>query len=174
MEHIQVVQEVITNHTAHMTWFDLMDAFGSVPHMLIPHVLSYYNLPPQINSYIQNIYSKLKGRVVTKDWETDPFDFKKGIFQGDPYSGTIFLIIFNPLIEHIKKFKISQGYNLNGTKVITTPFADDFNIISNNVIKHQRLITDIEEKATSMGLPFKPSKCRSLSIVSGKPQDKHF
>ena len=109
----------------------------------------------------------MKGRVVTKD-----FKFMKGIFQGDPYSGTIFLIVFNPLIDHIKKFKDSQGYNLNGTKIITTPFADDFNIISNNIIKHQKLVSDIEEKATSMGLTFKPSKCRSLSIVSGKPQEK--
>ena len=177
VEHIQVVQEIIrhsrfTNHTAHMTWFDLVDAFGSVPHTLIPHVLSHYNLPPQIISYIQDIYSKLKGRVVTKDWESDNFKFMKGIFQGDPYSGTIFLIVFNPLIDHIKKFKDSQGYNLNGTKIITTPFADDFNIISNNIIKHQKLVSDIEEKATSMGLTFKPSKCRSLSIVSGKPQEK--
>ena len=84
--HIQVVQEVIrhdrtTNHTAHITWFDLTDAFGSVPHALIPHVLSHYNLPPQINSYIQDIYSKLKGRVVTKDWETESFEFLKGIFK---------------------------------------------------------------------------------------------
>ena len=179
VEHIQVVQEVIrhsrlSNHTAHMTWFDLTDAFGSVPHALIQHVLSYYNLPPQIISYIQDIYTKLKGRVATKDWESDYFTFMKGIFQGDPYSGTIFLIVFNPLIEHIKKFKDSQGYNLNGTRIITTPFADDFNIISKHIVKHQKLISDIEEKATSMGLTFKPSKCRSLSVVSGKPKVKPF
>ena len=81
-----MVQEVIrhartTNHTAHITWFDLKDAFGSVPHALIPHVLSHYNLPPQIISYIQDIYYKLKGRVVTKDWETESFEFLKGIFK---------------------------------------------------------------------------------------------
>ena len=27
------------------------------------------------------------------------------------------------------------------TKVVTTPFADDFNLISNDKIKHQKLIT---------------------------------
>ena len=87
-------------------------------------------------------------------------------------SGTIFLIVFNPLIEHIKKFRDSQGYNLNGTKIIPTRFADDFNIISNNIKKHQKLLTDIQEKVTSMGFKFKPSKCSTLSIVSGKPQKK--
>ena len=117
VEHIKVVHEVIkharlTNHTAHITWLDLTDAFGPVPHALIPHVLSHYNLPPRIISYIQDIYAKLQGRVVTKDWESDYFTFMKGIFKGDPYSGTIFLIVFNPLIEHTKKFKNIQGYNL--------------------------------------------------------------
>ena len=78
MEHIQVIQEVIrhsrvTNHTAYMTWVDLSDAFKSVPHSLIFHVLSHYNLPSQIISYIQNIYTKVKGRVDTKDWESDEF-----------------------------------------------------------------------------------------------------
>ena len=38
--------------------------------------------------------------------------------------------------------------------------------------KHQKLLTDIQEKATSMGFDFKPSKCSTLSIVSGKPQEK--
>ena len=71
VEHVQVVQEVIqhakANHkTVHLTWFDLIDAFGSLPHMLIPHVLQHYFIPTQIISYIVDIYSKLKGRIKTK------------------------------------------------------------------------------------------------------------
>ena len=69
---------------------------------------------------------------------------------------------------------MTQGYKLGNTPIITTPFADDFNLISNNSVKHKKLIADIESKATSMGLAFKPSKCRSLSIVSGKPTNVPF
>ena len=179
VEHVQVVQEVIqhakSNHkTDHITWIDLIDAFGSMSHMLIYLVLKHYHLPPQIINYIKNIYSKLKGRVKTKDWETGTFDFLKGVFQGDPYSGTIFLIVFNPLIEYIKKHKETHGYIIHDkeikekTTIITTPFADDFNLISRNKKQHQALLSDVEEKAKSMGLIFKPKKCRSLSIFSGR------
>ena len=60
MEHVQVVQEVIShakanNHTAHITWFDLTDAFGSVSHMVIPIVLNHYNFPKCISHYIKDI-----------------------------------------------------------------------------------------------------------------------
>ena len=127
----------------------------------------------KVVSYIEDIYSKLVGKVVTNSWESNPFKFLKGVFQCDPLSGTIFLIVFNPLIEYIKTHKNTQGYKLGNTPIITTPFADDFNLISNNNVKHRKLVADIESKATC-DLSFKPNKCRSLSLVSGKPTDIVF
>ena len=77
------------------------------------------------------------GKVCTPDWETEFFRFLKGVFQGDPFSGIIFLIVFNPIIEHIKIYKQTHGYTIRTeTKgahpVITTPFADDFNLITHD------------------------------------------
>ena len=63
---------------------------------------------------------------------------------------------------------------LGKSKVLTTPFADDFDLITNNLKKHQKLQLDVQKKAESMGLTFKPSKCRSLSLLSGKPQPVPF
>ena len=108
IEHITVVQEIIedakhNNKTVHITWFDLEDAFGSVSHMLIPYVMEYYNLPSRIITYITDLYSKLKGTVETHKWKTDLFNFLKGVFQGDPFSGVIFLVVFNPILQYIKQ-----------------------------------------------------------------------
>ena len=156
MEHVTVVQEVIQHaklnkKTLHATWFDLQDAFGSVAHELIPYVMEHYHIPKQVITYIISLYSKLEGKVVTRDWESELFNFLKGVFQGDPFSGIIFLIIFNPLIEYIKHHSKTHGYQLStiykGVKsVVTTPFADDFNVITQNKNMHQKLITDIAEK----------------------------
>ena len=184
VEHITVVQEVIqhaklNNKTTNITWFDLKDAFGSVPHELIPYVLSYYHIPKQIITYITSLYTKLNGRVYTEEWISETFKFLKGVFQGDPLSGIIFLIVFNPIIEHIKKHIETHGYeittkNSSASSVITTPFADDFNIITREKTMHQELVTDVEEKIKTMGLVIKPSKCRSLTIQNGKVENIHF
>ena len=183
IEHVTVVQEVIEDakhnkKTVHITWFDLEDAFGSVSHMLIPYVMDYYHLPKQIITYITDLYSKLKGRVETHNWKTEIFNFLKGVFQGDPFSGVIFLVVFNPLLEYIKQHKETHGYELK-TKtcakfVNTTPFADDFNIMSRNSTKHDALVKDVENKLVSMGLVLKASKCRSLSIQGGRTTDHPF
>ena len=120
--------------------------------------MNYYFLPTQIIRYITNLYTKLKGRVCTKDWESDIFNFLKGVFQGDPFSGLIFLIVFNPILEYIKKPKEKHGYEIATStsvkSVNTTLFADDFNIISKNSTQHQKLVTDMK-KAKFNGISFK-------------------
>lgn len=103
-----------------------------------------------------------------------PFDFKRGVFQGDPLSPTIFLCVFNPLLEYILS-ESKHGYHLNSeTPVICTPFADDFNIITTNSRSHQRIISNVEKFAKSMNLILEPTKCKSLSIASGRSKIVNF
>ena len=173
MEHIKVLQEIIQDakakrRTVHISWFDLTDAFGSVSHELIQFCLNHFHVPEAERKYIHSLYSQLSGKISTKDWISDIFRFLKGIFQGDPYSPSIFLVIFQPLIDFIQSHKNSHGYQLGNCKVLTTPFADDFDLISNNFPRHQKLQVEVQKKAESMGLTFKPSKCRSLSIKGGR------
>ena len=178
LEHNQTLHEILDHaklnkRTVHSTFFDLEDAFGSVDHKLISYSLLRYKIPIEIHSYIMNLYSTLKGTVVTKDWSSEEFTFNKGVFQGDPLSPVIFLLIFNPLLEKLK-LELQHGYEINNIRYITTPFADDFNLLTKNKKTHQRIINNLQYWTTSMGLKLKPSKCKSLSIVGGKPQSVMF
>ena len=172
IEHNQLLQEVVSharrNHkTVHITFFDLKDAFGSISHSLIDHVLTRYHIPDNVKTYINNLYSNLSGSVVGPDWKSERFVFKRGVFQGDPLSPTIFICIFNPLLEYILSEK-KHGYHLDkDTPIISTPFADDFNIITSNSRSHQRILNNVEKFANTMNLILEPTKCKSLSISSG-------
>ena len=157
-----------------MTFFDLEDAFGSVPHDLIQLTLKRFHIPSEVEKYITSLYSNISGTVVTKSWRSEPFHFRKGVYQGDPLSPIIFLIAFNPILEVLQNMK-QKGYMLNkDTKIICTPFADDFNLITTHKKMHQNLMDVIHSNTTRMGLKLKPSKCRTFSIVSGKPSPVIF
>ena len=178
IEHNQCIQEILLNarsnrRTAHLTFFDLADAFGSVQHNLISHCLQRYQVPLPVQNYIMNLYNILGGSVVTKSWTSNKFEFKKGVYQGDPLSPIVFLIIFNPLIERLMQ-EDSFGYKINDHSYLSTPFADDFNLITSNKMTHQRLINMLSKYCETMGLTLKPSKCRSISIVSGKSTSIDF
>jgi hypothetical protein len=93
---------------------------------------------------------------------------KKGVFHGDPLSPLNFLTAFKTIIEFMKSK--TSGFPLdNHAKVIITPFADDFSLITTNKSTHQKIITQLNDLTKSLGLKPKPIKCYSLSITIGKP-----
>ena len=114
----------------------------------------------------------------TPSWRSQPFPFCRGVFQGDPLSLTIFLMVFNPVLLHLKNLEEKFGYKLDNDKkvtpIITLPYADDFCLITTNLRTHQNIINDIYRNINSMGMKLKPSKCRSLSISAGKARDVPF
>ena len=57
---------------------------------------------------------------------------------------------------------------------MSLPYADDFCLISTNLLTHQKLIDKIHSQVTSMGMKLKPSKCRSFSLTAGKPSAVPF
>ena len=77
-------------------------------------------------------------------------------------------------MEKLKQVEDKYGYNLNGERVITLPFADDFNLVTTDKRRHQIIIYQLQDFTSSMGLKLKPSKCKSLSIRSGKSEDLEF
>ena len=178
VDHNLVMDEIIKDakmkrRTVHITFFDLADAFGSVPHQLIFDTFKRLHMQEQIIKYLKCFYSNLMSKVVTTEFDSEEFKFKRGVTQGDPYSPIVFLMAFQPILDYLYSQK-SSGYNLNNTDIITLPYADDFCLITTNKRTHQKLMTEIDERITIMGMKVKPSKCRSFSISSGSPKVGKF
>ena len=178
IEHNIMLDEIVKDakmkkRTVHIAFFDLADAFGSVPHNLIVHTLQRNNFPPEVVHYIHQFYSQLNAIVSTKNFKSELFTFRRGVFQGDPLSPIIFLTVFNPILQFLQD-NSKFGYKLQDENFITLPFADDFCLVTTDKRTHQRLINKINENIKSMGMLLKPTKCRSFSLKSGKPEIVQF
>ena len=110
---------------------------------------------------------------MTKSFQSEIFSFKRGVFQGDPLSPIIFLLVFNPILQFLQE-NSQYGFKMGEEKWITLPFADDFCLITSDKRTHQRLMNKIHENINSMGMMLKPSKCRSFSIKGGRPEKEIF
>ena len=113
-EHSFMLSGIIENAKAsgnplYISLLDLSNAFGSISHTLIKDIIQVVGLPSNLISYLVDAYSKLSGFVHTREWDTDFFPLKRGIFQGDPLSPRLFLLLFAPVIGLIEDRK-DLGY----------------------------------------------------------------
>ena len=136
LEHIQALMEELkdaktTKRQIYVVWVDLMNAYGRVPHNLILFALEHYKFPKWLQDYIFKYYDELIVRVVTKDWKSNWFFYQMGLFQGDPLSVVLFLIVFNLLLDLLKANK-NFGFKSSFCSDITSnrAFADDLTLMS--------------------------------------------
>ena len=116
MEHTFTLNSLLENAKANslpifVTFLDLKNAFGSVPHALILDMLQHIRLPSEMISYVADCYSKLQAKVSTENWQTSHFPVQRGIFQGDTLSPLLFLIAFQPIL-HLAASLEMEGYQL--------------------------------------------------------------
>ena len=131
IEHNVIMEEAIKQarvgkKTLHATLFDVEDAFSSVPHTLIQETLVRNHLPPNIIQYFSSCYTQAQAVVETPSWRSAPFPFRRGVFQGDPISPIIFLMVFNPILQDLKREEERIGFKIGDSHHVTLPYADDF------------------------------------------------
>ena len=114
-EHIYSLSAILQDATSAkkplmITFLDLKNAFGSIPHPLLFDMLKAVKVPSAVLSYVKSFYSKLFVIVTTKHWETSLIPFHRGVFQGDTMSPIMFLLAFNPLLQLAAELNHGHGY----------------------------------------------------------------
>ena len=171
LEHTQALMEELKDAKSNRrqifaVWVDLMNAYGRVPHNLILYALRHYKFPNWLIDYMFKYYDELTVRVVTKDWKTNWFFYMLGLFQGDPLSVVLFLIVFNLLLDLLKN-QSDLGYkpSFSSSSTSSRAFADDLTLMSPRLDKMKQLIDVMERFLTwSRKMKAKPSKCVSLGM----------
>ena len=115
-EHIFSVSSILeaafsTKSPLMMTFIDLNNAFGSVPHSYIFDMLRAIQVPASVVAYIRSLYSQLRAVVKCKSWTTSTIPICRGVFQGDTMSPIIFILAFNPLLRLAEVLNHGHGFH---------------------------------------------------------------
>ena len=168
-EHTQLLQAAVEEAKSKkknlsITWLDISNAFGSIPHQVIFDLFDSLPLPPPLRVRLKDIYqNNIMNIMIGK--ESIPTAPVAGVRQGDPLSTTVFNLVIEPLIREIKSAQ-NPGFKLFGTIVKTTAYADDLSIVSPTA--NQSLIDKLVGTASQLGMRFNGRKCSNLSFVLGK------
>lgn len=174
-EHTFILQSLVLDakrlgEDLFLSWLDLKNAFGSVPHDVIQITLHHLGVPEGIVDLIKNIYTNASTEVNTPSGTTPPtIPLLAGVKQGCPLSP----IIFNLCIEVILRSVIAKGQSNSPVKhhgqlISVMAYADDLVLIAKDDWLLQQLLDAASSSASLIGLQFRPDKCASLSLTYSK------
>lgn len=148
-----------------LTWLDLRDAFGSVPHHLMLLLMERLGLSGSVLEVVRDIYSHSTVAVRTgRESYTPAIPQNRGVKQGCPLSPILFNIILEGLLKYLSTS--TAGYTLAGYNINALAYADDVCVMATSKTDLQSILDRCKEFADWAGLVFNTKKCGSLYLVN--------
>ncbi|CAI5742898.1 unnamed protein product [Hyaloperonospora brassicae] len=151
----------------YQVWYDLRNAFGSLPQALMWQVLRRLGVEPRFISRCQDIYDGSAFVVGNaKDGATDPVRQEVGVYQGCPLRTLLFIAALVPLVRRLIQLEDVGVPLADGVRPCTTAYADDIKVFSNSAAGIQRCHGVVTRFLAWTGFRAKPAKCASLAVIT--------
>ena len=66
-----------------MTFIDFKNAFDTIHRVKLINILEAYGIPIRLVKAVEVMYTDTQAKVLSPDGETQPFEIKAGVLQGD-------------------------------------------------------------------------------------------
>ena len=173
MEHTAILTQLIgeakrKKKSLVVTWLDIANAYGSMPHKLIEIALRRSHVPQSIRKVISSYYSDVKIRFTTENFTTEWQQVEKGIITGCTLSVVLFSLTMTMLVLSVKNEtkgpKTVSGQQQENTRL----FMDDVTTTTETITQTNHLLSELGDKLSWARLEVKSGKCRSLVIEQGE------
>ena len=173
LEHTAILSQLIKEAKKErknlvVTWLDIANAYGSIPHNVIGKALEGAHVPEETRKLIGSYYDNVKIRFTTDSFTTEWQRVEKGIITGCTLSVVLFALTMSWLVESVKKTTKGPKTTSGQRQLNSRLFMDDITTTTETLPQTRDLLTKLSEKLEWAGLKIKPEKCRSLVIIKGK------
>ena len=177
LEHTAILSQLIREAKTEkkdlvVTWLDIANAYGTIPHSLIQVALKRAHVPDEFCNLVESYYADMKIRFTTKEYTTEWQQVEKGIITGCTLSVILFSLTMTMLVmsakEETKGPKTSSGQQQVNSRI----FIDDIATTTGNMVQTKYLLNNLNGKLKWAGLSVKPEKCRSLVIIKGEVSNR--
>ena len=149
IDNVLLLQEIIQiqkNRKAplYLCFIDFSKAFDSISQSLLKNKLRAVLPESKLLSLIIRILDNKTYKILYDGKESEPFQLKNGIPQGDSMSPTLFCIFINDLFDAFRENEESTDpIDINGMKISTVIYADDLLLMSQSkegIIKQLQIV----------------------------------
>ena len=142
-------------------FLDFEKAFDSVEWDFIQKCLESFNFGPNLRQWISVFYKDISSCVINNGVASQHFYLERGVRQGCPLSGILFVIAMELLEQSIRRSKDIKGINIQGDEVVKlSQYADDTTA----------LLADVQSVSNLFDLLSLFEKCSGLKINQTKSE----
>lgn len=166
-ENIRLINDIMyytlrKNIPGMAIFIDFRKAFDTIEWNFIRKALHSLNFGPNIIEWFNTFYSDISSCTINNGYATAFFDLQRGVRQGCPLSGTLFILCLELLAQNIKHDKRIKGISINNKEVKICQYADDTTCFLKDSESVEQLLHKLELFSRCSGLEINRSKTEAL------------
>ena len=136
-ENVRLIGDIISYTAAKnlpglAVFLDFEKAFDSIEWNFLFKVLDKLNFGPDFKNWVQTFYCNITSCVTNNGYASDFFNLERGVRQGCPLSGKLFVLGIEILALAIKKNPQIKGIRVGAQEIKITQYADDTTVFLKN------------------------------------------
>ena len=143
-------------------FIDFQKAFDTIKHEVIWATLKSYGVETKMVTLLQKIYEKAQAAARVGNENGEWFGTDVGTRQGDPLSPLLFIAYLDRVMDQVREN--ACGVNIGGTRINNLRFADDIDLIDEDVNSLQSQIEQTKEAAEQAGLLVHTKKTKRVRV----------
>ena len=140
-------------------------ALDSLGWVFLTKTLSVFDFGQSFNEWINTFYNNIKSCVINNGFSSTHFDVLRGVRQGDPLSGSLFMIALEILVVNIRSSEDIRGIMVSdGKEIKLTALADDMTTFARDKKSTDKLLKTIDNCELFSGLKLNRSKLEAIYL----------
>lgn len=172
-ENIRLIQDLMfylekENSPGTAVFVDFRKAFDTIEWNYLEKALALFNFGPNFLQWFRTIYSNISSCVLNNGHASHFFPLTRGVRQGCPLSGLLFVIGLDLLARAIKTHDRINGIIIGNHEVKTTMYADDTTVFLRDTESISHLLKLLDQFKTVSGLEVNASKTEAMWLGQWK------
>ena len=179
-ENVRLIQDVMfytkrEEQPGIAIFLDFRKAFDTIEWNYLQTALKTFNFGPDMLNWFQVIYHQVSSCVLHNGHASDFFLLERGVRQGCPLSGLLFVVGIELLARALKKDPTIKGIKVDQKEIKITQYADDTTVLVRDLDSVTQLLKRLDEFKHISGLEINTNKTEALWLGCWRSRkDKPF
>ena len=143
-------------------FLDFRKAFDTIEWHYLEKALTHFNFGPNFLHWFKILHTDISSCVLNNEHASRFFSIKRGVRQGCPLSGLLFVIGLELLARAVKRDALIKGITIGNKEIKISMYADDTTVFVNDTDSILHLLNMLEKFRSISGLQVNTSKTEAL------------